>query len=82
MTNSSHLLSSLIDQEMKFWKEYKALKKETRPGTPGYKFSATNSFDKNSIIEIIDMNELDLAKVRQEIREHETKKKLEQFLNS
>lgn len=82
MTNSSHLLSSLIDQEMKFWKEYKVVKNDSCPGSPYFKLSAMNTFDKNNIIEVIDLSELDLAKVRQEIREHETKKKLDQFLSS
>ncbi|GJQ72389.1 hypothetical protein Trydic_g3471 [Trypoxylus dichotomus] len=82
MTNSSHLLSSLIDQEMKFWKEYKVLKNESCLGGSQLRFSQTHSFDRNNIIEIIDLKALDLAKVRQEIREHETKKKLEEFLKS
>ncbi|KAI4456578.1 hypothetical protein MML48_8g00011874 [Holotrichia oblita] len=73
---------TMQDQEMKFWKDYKVLKNDSCPGSPYFKLSARNSFDKNNIIEVIDVSELDLAKVRQEIREHETKKKLDRFLSS
>lgn len=81
MSNSSHIISTLIDREMKFWKDYKVEKQDSRPNSPQFRFSPKNSIDKNSIIEIIDLNELALAKVRQEIREHETKKKLKDFLS-
>lgn len=72
----------LIDQELRFWNDYKVSKNDSGFISPRYGFSPRNNLDNTSVIEIIDLDELDLAKVRQEIREHETRKRLEQFMNS
>ncbi|XP_022916464.2 uncharacterized protein [Onthophagus taurus] len=77
-SDSSHHLSMVLERELQFWNQYNT--KSSRSIISASMKIAPKRFYRANVIEIIDLDELDLAKIRQQIRERETGKKLQQFL--
>lgn len=82
-TESMHKLAEIIDKgknRLMYYERAFGKKQEERISFNKMKSMQRGSFIRNNSVEIVDLDDLDLAKIRQEIREKETKKKLDSFL--
>lgn len=79
-TESTHRISQIIDKEYNKLRPRQNSRSGSMSSSKSSRSSGRESFAKKYSVDTIELNEMDLAKIRQEIKEKETQKKLEQFL--
>lgn len=79
-TDSTHRISQLINREFDKVKETKSSRRSSVVSNRSMSAAERENFLKKYELDTVELDDLDLAKIRQEIKEKETKKKLENFL--
>lgn len=78
--NFPHRISQLIDREFDKVKKTTNSRRNSTLSNRSMQGAERENFVKKYGLDTVELDELDLAKIRQEIKEKETKKKLEKFL--
>lgn len=79
-TESTHRISQIIDKEYNKLRPRQNSRSGSMSSNRSSRSSARESFSKKYSVDTVELNEMDLAKIRQEIKEKETQKRLEKFL--
>lgn len=81
-TDSTHRISQLINKEYVKTNSRRNSKSSSISSGRMRTDSGRERFLKKYALDTVDLNEFDLARIKQEIKEKETKKKLENFLQN
>lgn len=79
-TESTHRISQIIDKEYSKLRVRENSRSGSMSSSKSSRNSARESFLKKYFLDTVELNEMDLARIKQEIKEKETQKKLDEFL--